>query len=119
MTGIPSFNDTIIEHKVERERKGKTAISVDTHYKVCEGSFAVGREVRDILWPPTCTVLSVDRSEGSHASRLKAGDVLHVHYATYDPEQTSKAMCDILGEQTKGKTKSHIGTDKHTVPMTE
>lgn len=100
--GIPSFNDTIMEAKVELENRGKTPAIVSAHLRVAAGSFAVGKEVRDILWPPTCAVLSVDKNNAQHAPNwqgLSEGDVLHLHYQTYDAEATMRVLEDILGAQ--------------------
>ncbi len=116
MVGIPSFNDTVIENKVETAHKGRSNIIVDTHLTVCDGCFAAGREIRDILWPPTCTILSVDHAGSTPSNVLSVGDVLHIHYATFTPKETQEALFDILGKQDEGKTKRHFGTESHTVP---
>ncbi len=116
IAGIPSFNDTIIESKAEAERKDKCIIIVDTHLTVCEGSFADRREMRDILWPPTCAILSIDHAQGSPSTVLAAGDILHIHYATASPKETQDALFDILGKQDEGRTKRHFGTESHIVP---
>lgn len=117
--GIPSFNDTIMEAKIELENKGKTPYIISTHLTVRGGSFAVGKEVRDILWPPTCAVLSVDRSNSSSVGGpgLCEGDILHVHYQTYDREATLEVFEHILGEQDAARRiMTHEGTDTHIVP---
>ena len=119
-SGIVSFNDTIIEAKTENANEGKTAIIVNTFMTVRPDSFAVGKEVRDILWPPTCAVLSIDKNNSLLAPNeqgLAAGDVLHIHYSTYEPEETFKIFEDILGvQEQERKEKTHEGTEKHIVP---
>ena len=98
--GVPSFADTVIESKVHNANKGKAPIVVDSHMKAERGSFAVGMEIRDILWPPTCTILSIrKKSQRAHGGVIGEGDVLHLHYRTYDPAETMRLLTDILGEQ--------------------
>ncbi len=118
MSGISSFSEAIMEKKIESERGGKVPLIVDTHLSVCEGSFAVGRDVRDIIWPPTCVVLSVHSKRPHERQILAAGDVLHIHYASYFPDETRSALCDILGERMQESgMRSHMGSENHTVPV--
>ena len=99
--GITPLTEAVIEGKVEAAHRGKRATTVDTHLTLQPGAFAIGKEVRDILWPPTCTVLSVQKSSAApHGeAALHEGDVLHVHYQTYDPEQSMRELEAILGKQ--------------------
>lgn len=118
--GISSFTDSIIEAKIEREHEGKDAVIISTRMTVMPDSFAVGKEIRDILWPPTCTILSIDKNHSiimPNMVGLNVGDVLHIHYQTYDPNQTMDQLMSLLGEQGEDpKTKTHLGNDKHIVP---
>ncbi|MBQ7336116.1 MAG: chloride channel protein [Clostridia bacterium] len=101
--GMTAFSDTVIEGRVEADRRGKTAQIVDTHLIVREGSFAVGKEIRDILWPPACVILSVQKNTNAGGTRteagMAAGDVLRVHYQTFDPAETAEALIALLGKQ--------------------
>ena len=119
-SGITAFNDTVIEAKAEEAHKGKTPIIVNTHMTVQPDSFAVGKEIRDILWPPTCVVLSVDKNNSTisqNFSGICVGDVLHIHYQTYEPERTTEVLMHILGEQPEDpRTKTHFGNEKHVIP---
>ena len=89
---------------------------------VRKGSYADGMEIREILWPPTCAVLSIDRNP-THISRhsaqeLREGDSLHLHYQTYNSEETLKTLIAILGEQSEEqRMRSHLGSNDHLVPM--
>lgn len=55
----------------------------------------------DVLWPPTCVILSVDKSPTHHGglTGISEGDVLHVHYRTYDPPVTMRRLEDLVGPQ--------------------
>ena len=116
------FTETVIESRVEAAHQGITAVIVDSYLTVQKGSFADGMETRDILWPPTCIVLSIDRklSHSVHhgAQEIREGDVLHLHYQTYNPDQTMQMLTAILGEQSNNqRMHSHPGSDDHLVPM--
>ena len=122
ISGREAFADTVIERRTESAHQGKTPIIVYSHLTVAKNSFADGMEIRDILWPPTCTVLSIDR-QNSHAAHhgtqdLREGDSLHMHYQTYDPEQTIRTLTAILGEQPENqRMRSHLASDDHLVPL--
>jgi H+/Cl- antiporter ClcA len=116
------FTETVIESRVEHAHQGKKPVIVYSYMTVQKGSFADGMETRDILWPPTCTILSIDKKLSPSIHRgmqeLREGDVLHLHYQTYEPEQTMKMLISILGDQRKDKRNSaHLGSDDHLVPL--
>jgi H+/Cl- antiporter ClcA len=122
ISGKASFTDTVIARRVEAARHGKTPIIVYSHMTVQKDSFADGMEIRDILWPPTCTVLSIDRKQSGalhhDAQEIREGDELHLHYQTYDPDETLNTMTAILGEQPENqRSRSHTGSDAHRVPL--
>ena len=121
ISGKISFADTVIEAHAEAAHRGKSTVIISSHLVVQEGSFADGMEIRDILWPPTCAVLSIDKklSHTLHHSphEVREGDMLHLHYQTYDPEKTMEMLTAILGEQPKNqKITTSSGSDDHVVP---
>ena len=121
VSGKVSFADTVIEAHAEAAHHGKELVIISSHLTVQKGSFADGMEIREILWPPTCAVLSIDKklSHILHHSphEVREGDVLHLHYQTYDPERTMEMLTAILGEQPADyRFKVHSGSDDHIVP---
>ncbi len=120
--GITSLHDIVINKKVETFNKGKKLTVVDSFVTVMPDSFAVGKEARDILWPPTCTVLSVKQSFNSHSSHevgiMREGDRLHIHYQTFEPETTAAEIEAIVGVQTAAdEIRTHTVNEKnHIVP---
>ncbi len=112
--GITSLHDMVINQKVESFNHGKTSTVVDALVKVMPGSFAVGKEPRDILWPPTCMVLSVKKPYNAHSSHevgiIGDGDILHIHYQTFEEKTTFGAIEAIVGVQTED-----TGIETHTV----
>ncbi len=117
--GVASFNETVIESKVEHANAGKIAQIVDTYFTVQPDSFAVGKEIRDILWPPTCVILSVQKQTPTvEGQGLCEGDVLHMHYKTYDKRATANALEALVGKQEKTDVRTHTHREKksHQVP---
>ncbi len=114
--GVPSFNESVIESKVEKAHEGKIATVVDARLTVMPGSFAVGKEVRDILWPPTCVVLSVHKANPGTGSFLAGGDVLQVHYQTHDPSETAALLETLVGQQEKPAETARCVGNVDTVP---
>lgn len=104
--GVKSINDKVIEHREEMIHRGKEAKVSEAFVTVKQGSFAEGKQTRDILWPNNLFVLSVKFSSNAHVEvdehggkEIRAGDVLHVRYLTYDPEKTLEELYAIVGEQ--------------------
>ena len=104
--GVHSINETVLERKIENLNESKAAQVIDTFVTVQEDSFAVGKQIRDIFWPANLFVLSVKRDVDRKAEMdergdkiLHAGDVLHVRYETYTPQETKDALYAIVGDQ--------------------
>ena len=119
--GRTSFTDAVIESKIEHAHHGKEPIIVDTHMTVMSGAFADGMNVRDILWPPTCVVLSIDKKQISakhDPTVIGVGDVLHLHYQTYDEGDTLEILTHILGSQESDKNAKikYVNSD-HITPL--
>ena len=103
---MKSINDSVIDNLVKEKNEGLTPIVIDTFVTVKPDSFAVGKQVRDILWPANLFVLSFKPSEkrtaliDEHGGKsLHEGDVLHVRYLTYDEAITKRDLTAIVGDQ--------------------
>ena len=79
---------------------------------VCEDSFAVGKQIRDIFWPHNLFILSIKFVSNNHievdehgGKSIRAGDVLHVRYSTYNEERTIEELLAIVGHQEIEKIK--------------
>ena len=102
VSGIAGFNETVTEGLVEEAREGKVSETVTTDVTVRPGAFVVGKEVRNILWPPSCVILSVSRNRQRKdlpSGGMEAGDVLHVHFTSFDPQETMENLEDLVGKQ--------------------
>lgn len=119
IAGISSFNDLVIETKVKEENKGKSPYLVDTIFIIKSNAFAIGKEIRDILWPPTCVITSVRKKPNSniHSPFLEEGDVLHLHYRTTTPEYTFQQLENLVGKQEENlKSYETSISEAHQVP---
>ncbi len=116
--GEAVFSDVVIETRLEVRRHGKAPRIFDVFLTVKEGAFVVEKEIRDILWPATCTVLSIEKPKESPSNiGLGAGDILHVHYQSYEPNDTFRELEALVGVQSDDvRMKVHSGSDTHTVP---
>ena len=121
MIGIESFTDTVIEAKVDDDNAGKTQIIVESHMKVQTDAFAIGKDVNDILWPPTCRILSIHRNSvvhHHHTGIIEEGDILHLHYSTYEPERALERLCLYLGDQSEdSEAIVHVADGGDIVPV--
>lgn len=106
MFGVQSITDIALENTVESYYHGKERKVYDTFVTVKPTSFAVGKQIRDILWPSNLFVLSVKREVDTDAEvdvhgskQLKAGDILHIRYSTYDEISTKEELISIVGPQ--------------------
>jgi hypothetical protein len=100
LSGLEDFTDTLINAKVRAIKKGKTPTVVEVRLTVKESSFAVGKEIHDILWPNACTVISFERSAQNKGNiGISAGDVITVHYKTYNPAVTAEEITSLVGIQ--------------------
>ena len=98
-SGIEDFTDTVIESKMHSVHSGCKPLIVTVPLTVKEGSFAVGKEIRDTLLPHSCVLVSYEAAEHHHTHAFMPGDVLTVRYETYNPGATRDELIAIVGEQ--------------------
>ena len=104
LLGAEPVMEFVYESRLEQEHEGQERCIYDLSLTVQADAFVIGKEVRDILWPPECVVLAVhhDSDSGHHShgnhSAIHAGDVLDLHFASYDKERTMNMLYDLVGE---------------------
>lgn len=96
--GEESIGECVLERRKELLHQGKSYTETEESVCVGEGSFAVGKEIRDIFWPDGVRVLSVKKAGEGHL--LGAGDELLVRVSTYDREKTERELGHILKKST-------------------
>lgn len=98
--GLEDFTDTVIKAKIRAISDGKEPHVIEGTLTVKEDSFAAGKELRDILWPNECVVVSFERLDRhSEEAEIAVGDMLTVHYKTFHPAETAKEFEALVGEQ--------------------
>lgn len=98
---VECFYETVIHSKVRDENRGKTESIIDECFEVHPGAFIVGKEIRDILWPVNCVVLTVHKkgSDSAHSmGGISEGDILRIHATTFDRKKTLFELETILGK---------------------
>ena len=100
LSGLEDFTDTLIEAKLHSLKEGKTSTVIEVPLKVTSDAFVIGKEMKDILWPISCVVLSIERANAVHGTtEILEGDVIKVHYETYDPVGTAEELSHLVGTQ--------------------
>ena len=103
LLGAEPVMEFVYEERLEQEHEGKTRKVYDISMTVQPDTFVIGKETRDIFWPPECTVLAIHHPAGhkSHGelAGMHVGDVLDLHFASYDIERTMIMLYDLVGEQ--------------------
>ena len=99
--GVESFTDAVIESKVEKYNSNRKNVTIDTYLTVKEGAFVIGKEIRDILWPPACVIVSVNNaiSAARIGSGMAAGDVLHIHCQSTHAAVVAQNLEALVGKQ--------------------
>jgi H+/Cl- antiporter ClcA len=101
-SGLEDFTDTVIEAKVRSINRGLRPIVVESALTVTEDAFVIGKELRDILWPSSCVVVSYKRAPENYGKLgIAAGDVITVHYKTHHPDATAEEFETLVGEQSE------------------
>jgi len=102
---VHSINDSDLENHIKEWNEGKLAVEIDRFVTVQPGSFAIGKQIRDVLWPNKLTVLSFQhakmngiKSQADGGKEMRAGDILHIHCSTFDEERSMQELYDIIGE---------------------
>ncbi|MBO7150265.1 MAG: chloride channel protein, partial [Clostridia bacterium] len=109
--GLEDFTDTVINAKIRAISEGKEPRVIEAALTVKKGSFAAGKELRDILWPNDCVVVSFDRLEHhKEQAEIAAGDVLTVRYKTFNPAETAKEFEVLVGTQAENVKRIMVPT---------
>lgn len=107
---VDSINEHVLEDRIKELHKGKHTEAYDAHLVLQSGSFAIGKQIRDLLWPSGLVVLSFKRKKkpdtvvDAYGEKvLRPGDELHVRYSTYDHAETLREIEAIVGKQNGGE----------------
>ncbi len=115
---MQDFTATIIHTKVERLHQGNKPIVVEAALTVAPDSFITGKEIPEILWPPTCMVLSITK-KNPKVIEIAEGDVIHLYYQTYNNAETLSHLEAIVGKQTNPELTFHRQEKSDVIPDME
>lgn len=103
---VKSINDNVIETRVEEMHGKRESKIVEASVTVQGNAFAIGKQIRDILWPAGLTVLSVTRDKSNEneadmygGKAILEGDILNIRYSTTDEYETLSELYEIVGDQ--------------------
>ena len=102
VSGLSDFTSTVISARTKAIHRGKTPHVIEVPLTVYAGSFVIDKDIRDILWPASCTLLSIERGPNKTGKLgIAEGDILTVHYTTYDPVITANEFEVLVGDQSE------------------
>lgn len=101
---VEPLYDVLLERMTEQQNGGKTHRIIELKYVVADGAFAVGKSIRDVLWPANTKVRQIEAGETAHMDddgekKIHTGDIVTLITQTYDEEATRRELDDILGKQ--------------------
>ena len=105
IVNVEPLYDVLLERMIHKQNAGKSHDIIRLNYVVAEGAFAVGKAVRDILWPSNTKVSDivtsdeVKRMDDDGEKKIHAGDRLTIITQTFDEDATRKELDEILGIQ--------------------
>lgn len=99
---LPPIYDALLEHNIEQEREGKTEKQISFKVVVEPNSFADGKLIKDLLWPPECAVKTIHKNGEqilpSAETKLEGEDILLIKAKTYEPDSTMEYVERLLNE---------------------
>lgn len=114
---VEPLYDVLLERMLEQQNHGKTHQIVELKYVVKETAFAVGKSIRDVLWPANTKVTHVEepddikRMDDDGEKKIKVGDTLTLITQTYDLAATRHELDDILGKQEEAAVQTDEAAD--------
>ena len=87
------------EYVAQREIAEKNIADKKTEKTIAS---QIDKDIRDVLWPASCTLLSIERGPNkTNKIGIAEGDILTVHYTTYDPAATATEFEVLVGDQSE------------------
>ena len=105
IVNVEPLYDVLLERMIHKQNQGKKHQILRMEFVVQDGAFAIGKAVRDILWPSNTKVSeivasdNVKRMDDDGEKKIHVGDTLTVITQTFDEDATRKELEEILGKQ--------------------
>jgi NhaP-type Na+/H+ and K+/H+ antiporter len=107
---LTPFYDLALENMEHAQNEGRVAKISNFEMKVSNGSFVVGKTVRDIMWPSSSTVLSIKRADeigedtdNNGEKKLYAGDTVVLHAKYFDEAELKNILFGLVGKDNEIK----------------
>ncbi|MBE6613304.1 MAG: hypothetical protein E7632_12520 [Ruminococcaceae bacterium] len=99
------FYDRALENLVEAQNHGREPVMGCFEAKIAPDAFVIGKAIRDIMWPPACTVISITRADSSIRDmdndgdkKLYAGDTIVVRARYFDEADIRRQLHGLVGD---------------------
>ena len=99
------FYDSVIEKMERSQNKGKNQQVKTFRIKVSPLSFAVNQTVRDVMWPSSAVVVSIQRDgrdlqnmDSVGDTEMLEGDIVNLRVKFFDEEEITKELSTLVGE---------------------
>ncbi|MGM9972122.1 MAG: chloride channel protein [Anaeroplasmataceae bacterium] len=103
---IKPMYDEVLERKLKNDYKNKNFKIIECDFVVNENSFASSMQLRDLLLPVNCVVISIQRKAKHHFKMdnsgdkiIYSGDIITLRCQTYDVLETKDELESLLGIQ--------------------
>ncbi len=101
---VEPLYDVLLERMIHKQNKDKEPVILRLVYTVQSGAFAVGKAVRDVLWPANTKVSEivagdVARMDDDGERKMHVGDTLSIITQTFNEAATCSELQEILGKQ--------------------
>ena len=105
IVNVEPLYDVLLERMIHKQNHGKQHQILRMEFVAQQGAFAIGKAVRDILWPSNTKVSEiiasdhVKRMDDDGEKKIHVGDTLTIITQTFDETATRKELEEILGKQ--------------------
>jgi hypothetical protein len=103
LINITPFYDKVLKNMEDHEHEGKTLHVRYFDMHVCENAFVLGKDVKEIMWPPMTVVLCVSRTLANGEvddvidKKIVVGDKIVMRARYYDKEEFKSALRTLVG----------------------
>lgn len=103
LINITPFYDKVLKNMEDHEHEGKTLHVRYFDMHVCENAFVLGKDVKEIMWPPMTVVLCVSRTLANGEvddvidKKIVVGDKIVMRARYFDKEEFKSALRTLVG----------------------
>jgi len=103
-----SLNDIMLSKILRQQDGDKQSIIIERKYEVMQGSFLIGKTVRDVLFPPNAIIKTYVRKGESNSPKMvkggdkvfRCGDTVVMQLQTYDVPAVERELNQLFAADT-------------------